>query len=454
MWLRIKRVLSNKTVMLRLAFTLLILLIVRLLSHITIPLYNIEPLKQYFIENSSQGNFLAILNAFSGQGLERFSILALGISPYITASIVVQLFQMVIPTFKEWSEQGEAGKQKMNRVTRYLAIILAFVQGLVLIIGTSQFSGGGGLAALDSIIIINAYDDPSILSFMRIPIVLYMALIITAGTAISIWFADLITKKGIGNGTSMLIVAGIVTSLPVMLQALWVRYITVDGRTGWDIVFYVLILLLYIGILLGVVYMQIAQRKIPVQYANRQGKSDSNIPMKLNAAGVIPVIFAQTIMSIPLTVAGLIRPSTGFLTGLVNWINEIFNFQQPIGFMLYVFLIVVFSFFYSFLTISPDKIADNLSKGNAYIPGIRPGDETKDYVARLLFKITVIGTVYLVILAVLPILTALVFGFTGAEAQVITIGGTSLLIIVGVAIETTQQVETDASQAEYSGIFK
>jgi preprotein translocase subunit SecY len=174
--------------------------------------------------------------------------------------------------------------------------------------------------------------------------------------------------------------------------------------------------------------------------------------MKINSASVIPVIFAQTILSIPLTIVGFTSGSQ--TSGLAGWINNIFNFQQPIGFILYVILIVIFSFFYSFLTINPDKIADNLQKSNAYVPVIRPGIETKDFIAKLLFKITVIGTVYLVILAVLPIITSIVFGFQGAEASAITLGGTSLLIIVGVAIETTQQVETDASQTEYSGIFR
>ena len=174
--------------------------------------------------------------------------------------------------------------------------------------------------------------------------------------------------------------------------------------------------------------------------------------MKINSASVIPVIFAQTILSIPLTVIGFTGANS--TTGAGGWINSIFNYQQPIGFILYVMLIVVFSFFYSFLTINPEKISDNLTKSNAYVPGIRPGIETKDFIAKLLFKITVIGTVYLVILAILPILTSIVFGFTDQEASAITLGGTSLLIIVGVAIETTQQVETDASQTEYSGIFK
>ncbi|MDO9630216.1 MAG: preprotein translocase subunit SecY [Acholeplasmataceae bacterium] len=436
MWLRIKRILSNKTVMLRLAFTLFILLVIRIGSHITVPLFDTAAITAFM---ASSGSFVAILNNFSGQALERFSILALGISPYITASIAIQLLQMVVPSFKELSEQGESGKAKLNQITRYLAIGLAFIQGFALIIGIST----NGSVLVPSL-------EASAVENYRYFFYVYMALVMTGGTALAIWLADLITKKGVGNGTSMLIVAGIVTSLPTMWTTLWTKYIT-NGGGGWDIVFFMLIIALYFGILLGVVYMQIAVRKIPVQYANRQGKSDSNIPMKINSAGVIPVIFAQTILSIPLTVVGFSGNST---TGVSGWLNSIFNYQQPIGFILYVLLIIVFSFFYSFLTINPEKIAENLSKSNAYVPGIRPGQDTKDFVAKLLFKITVIGTVYLVVLAVLPVLTAIVFGFTGTEAQAITLGGTSLLIIVGVAIETTQQVETDASQAEYSGIFK
>ncbi len=422
--------------MLRLAFTLGILLVIRIASHITVPLFDTRAITAFM---ASSGSFVAILNNFSGQALERFSIMALGISPYITASIAIQLLQMVVPSFKELSEQGESGKSKLNQITRYLAIALAFIQGFALIIGIST----NGSVLIPSL-------EASAVENYRYFFYVYMALVMTGGTALTIWLADLITKKGVGNGTSMLIVAGIVTSLPTMWTTLWTKYIT-NGGGGWDIVFFILIMSLYFGILLGVVYMQIAVRKIPVQYANRQGKSDSNIPMKINSAGVIPVIFAQTILSIPLTVVGFAGSST---TGISGWLNSIFNYQQPIGFILYVLLIVVFSFFYSFLTINPEKIADNLSKSNAYVPGIRPGQETKDFVAKLLFKITVIGTVYLVILAVLPVLTSIVFGFTGTEAQAITLGGTSLLIIVGVAIETTQQVETDASQTEYSGIFK
>lgn len=386
----------------------------------------------------ASGSFVAILNNFSGQALERFSIMALGISPYITASIAIQMLQMVIPQFKEWSEQGETGKQKLNKITRYAALAMAFIQGFALIVGISV----NGSVIIPSI-------EASVVDQFRYVFYIYMALVMMGGTALAIWLGDLITKKGVGNGVSLLIVAGIVTSLPAMWTTLWTKYIA-GGPSGWDLVFFILIILLYFAILFGVVYMQIATRKIPVQYANRQGKSDSNIPMKINSASVIPVIFAQTILSIPLSIIGF----SGASNTLTLWIENIFSSQKPIGFILFVILIVIFSFFYSFLTINPEKIANNLSKSNAYIPGVRPGEDTKDFVAKLLFKITVIGTVYLVVLAVLPIITAIVFGFQGTEAQAITLGGTSLLIIVGVAIETTQQVETDASQAEYTGIFK
>ena len=437
MWSRILNVLSNKRIMTRFAITLLIIAIIRFLSYITVPLFDTEQITRFI---NTSGSFIAILNNFSGQALSRFSIMALGISPYITASIAIQLLQMVVPSFKEWSEQGETGKRKLNQITRYLAVGLAFIQGFALIIGISV----NGSVIIPSI-------EASIISQYRYFFYFYMALVIAGGTAISIFFADLITKKGVGNGTSILIVAGIVTSLPSMWTTLWTKYISPADSTFWDLATFLLIIIIYFGILLGVVYMQAATRKIPVQYANRKGKSDSNIPMKINSSGVIPVIFAQTILSIPLTVVGLASQNSS--NSLVNWIQSIFTYTEPIGFILFVILIIVFSFFYAFLMVNPHKISENLSKGNAYIPGVRPGEETKDYVAKLLFKITVIGTAYLVILAVMPLLTSLLFGFNASEAQAITLGGTSLLIIVGVALQTTEQIETDANQETYSGIF-
>jgi len=414
----------------------MILLFVRILANTTIPLVEVGAVVDY-IQSS---DYFAILNSFSGQSLQNLSIMSLGVTPYITASIAVQLLQMVIPKLKEFSEQGETGKQKLNKITRYMALGLAFIQALALIMG---------LSTRGSLLVTSL--EASVADQYRYLFYAYMALVMASGTALAMWFASLITKKGVGNGTSMLIVAGIVTSLPTMMTVLWEKYIT--GATGgWSYVWFAIIILLYFGILFGVVFMQIAQRKIPIQYANRQGKSDSNIPMKLNVGGVIPVIFAQTIMSIPLSIIGAID-SNG-TSSLSSWFSAIFSSSEPIGYILYVVLIVIFAFFYAFLQINPQKMSDNLSKSNSYIPGVRPGIDTQDYIASLLFKISVIGTTYLVLLASLPIFTAAIFGFTSSEASIIRLGGTSLLIIVGVAIETTQQVETDASQNEYGSIFR
>lgn len=426
---RLATVLSNKKVMVRLAITLALLFVFRFVSHIPIPLFNSQAIADAI---NQEGSFFAIINNFTGGALGRFSVLALGISPYITASIVIQLLQMVIPAVKEWSEQGEEGKQKVNRVTRYLAIFLAFVQGLALIIGADK----KGSIFVPSITSPNAF------------LYIYMALIIAAGTAFTIWLADLITKKGIGNGTSLLIAIGITSSMPTMFATLGQTYLGANASFG-NVMIFVSVILLYLVILFGVVYLQIASRKIPIQYANRAnttaGKNDSNIPIKLNSAGVIPVIFASTIMSIPLTFTQLF--SENLSDG--GWMSQIFSSEKPVGFIIYVFLIVVFSFFYSFMTIDPEKIADNLSKSNAYIKGIRPGEDTKNYIARTLFKVTVIGTIYLVLLAIIPII-----GVLAGLPQAVTLGGTGLLIIVGVATETTQQIETDAEQNQYSGIFK
>lgn len=429
---RIKNILANKSVMIRTGITLLIILVFRIASYIPIPLFNVA----LVTSNESWGSgFLGILNSYTGQALSRFSVLSLGISPYITASIAVQLLQMVIPQMKEWQEEGDAGKAKTSRLTKYLALVLGFAQALLLILGTgvrgSQLQAGV---------------EDSFFNYF------YMALVVTAGTALTIWLADLITSKGVGNGSSILISVGVMTSIPVMIGTLDAKY----GHTGngWDIVLYIIVLLLYVLILLGVVYMNIAKRKIPISYSNRQGvlKSDSNIPLKINSAGVLPVIFASTLMSVPLTLIGFIEGSNTS-SAASQWINAIFNYQQPVGFILYVILIVVFSFFYTFMVTNPHKIADNLSKSNAYIPGVRPGEDTKNYIARILFKVTVLGTIYLVVLAVLPILTSIIFGFTGAAAANITLGGTGLLIIVGVAADTTTQMEAAANQETYQGLF-
>lgn len=430
-------VLNNGTIMKRLGFTLIVLFLYKLLTFIPIPLVDTQGMRDFFASDSE--GFLSILNTFSGNALSNFSIMALGISPYITSSIVIQLLQMdIVPIFKEWSEQGEVGKQKLNKVTRYVAIALGAIQGLLLLLGLSSSRDG---------IIINE-------AIGKVPVWLaytYMTISISAGCALILWLADLITRKGIGNGTSMIIVAGIITSLPSAATQLWTTYVQVNGAwaTEWtNYLKFAIIVLLYIGVIFGTVYVELAMRKIPVQYANRQGKTDSNIPMKLNSSGVIPVIFASTLMSIPLTVISVLNMNAE--TGAGKWLKICFSSSEPIGFILYILLIYLFTFFYAFMMINPEKIADNLQKQNAYIPGVKPGEETEAFVARLLFKITVIGATFLTILAVIPIITSWIFNLPSA----VTIGGTSLLIIVGVAIETTKQVETEATEKSYSGFIK
>lgn len=431
---RVKRVLSNKTVMLRIAFTFFILLLFRICSHIPVPLYDTEHIRS-LVEQS--GSFFAILNNFSGQAMERFSILALGISPYITASIVVQLMQTVLPTFKEWTEEGESGRHKLNRITRIFAVFISMIQALALLLGATTGLGNNLLPSFRG----HDYAGANI----------YMALVITAGSCATIYIADLITKKGIGNGSSILIAAGIVTALPVMFSTMWKKYV-IGNTVAWEYIWFIIITILYIIILLAVVFMEAAQRKIPIQYANRQaGAQDANVPMKINSASVIPVIFASTILSIPLTIGGFFGTSNK--EGAGYWIEQIFSFQKPIGFVIYILLIVAFSFFYSFMQIDPAKISENLSKSNAFIRGIRPGEDTKNYIAKTLFKVTVLGTTYLTILAAIPILTAVIFGLKDQEAQAITLGGTSLLIVVGVAVETMSQIETSAEKDTYQGLF-
>ena len=292
---KLKAIFTNKDVLKKMGITILILLAFRILVWVPIPLIDVQNLTGFIKQNE----FLAILNNFSGQALGNLSIMAMGISPYITASIVIQLLQMdIIPILKEWGEQGEAGKQKINRLTRIVALILAFIQSLVLLLGLGAARGG---ALIPRIL------EPKIIHYI------YMALVMTAGTAVAIFIGDLITKYGIGNGTSMLIVAGIVTSLPAMVTQLWTLYIKPPAGEALDIFLFILIMVLNVAVLIGVTYLELAKRKIPIQYANvraGRGKTDSNLPIKLNTAGVIPVIFASTILSIPLSMVGMTNQST------------------------------------------------------------------------------------------------------------------------------------------------
>ena len=432
---KFKKILSNREVVLKIMITFGLLLAFKVGTYIPIPLFDTTQVQGIFEE----ANFFGILNAFSGGGLSNYSILALGISPYITSSIIIQMLQLLIPPLKEYSEQGEVGKAKLNRITRYTSIVLALVQALVLLFGLGQSIG-------DILI-------PDIMVNSRIYILyyLYMAIVIAAGSAFTMWIADLITRYGIGNGSSIIISAGIISSIPTMFTTLSTKYLGANA-TGLNIFLFILVIVLYFAMILGVVYFEGAQRKIPVQYANRQASQGSDIPVKLNSASVMPVIFASTIMSIPMTILGVLQLDTT-TNDVAKWLEQIFTNSKPIGCILYVILIVFFSFFYSFMTVDPDKIADNLDKQGAYIPGYRPGEDTKVQLSKMLFRITLLGSIYLVVLALVPIIVSAAFSFTAQEASVITIGGTSLIIVVGVAIETFRQMETTAETKEYKGFL-
>ena len=427
---KLKRIFSNPDIIKRLAFTFLILLVFKLGTYIPVPLIDTNSIKQVLKGN----DFLTILNTFRGGGLSSFSVLALGISPYITSSIIVQMLGMIIPSMKEWQEMGEQGKAKSNRITRYITIAVAMIQALALL-----FS----LGSRPENILANSALAFGATWFLYI----YMAIVITAGSAFTMWLADIITKHGIGNGSSMIICAGIVSSIPNMFSTLYSSYLG-SAFSGANLAKYITVVVLYVAMIVAVVYFEAAKRKIPVQYANRQSNENSDIPVKLNSAGVIPVIFASTLMSIPLTIVGMLGYTTTS-SNVAYWLDQVFSSSKPIGMALYIIMIFFFSYFYSFLTIDPEKIGDNLSKQNAFIPGYKPGEDTKRQIAKVLFRVTTIGAIGLAILALVPIIVSMIFGL----GSTVTVGGTSLLIIVGVAIETFNQIEAESENDSYSKLI-
>ena len=411
----------------KILFTLMIFVVYRIGSYIPVPTINTSVL-----EASAQTPMLGFFDTLSGGALKRFSLFAMSISPYITASIVIQLLQMdVVPILSEWAKEGETGKRKLNQLTRYVTLVLAFVQAIAMSIG---FDLGYQGILLES---------HSVITY------LYIALTMTAGTAVMIFLADQITSKGIGNGTSMIIVAGILSRVPYMLNDLYTKYLV--NITLSNVLAFISVLALLLLTIIAVIYLQSATRKLPIQYANRHnsaqlsGRKDSFIPLKLNSAGVIPVIFAASLVSLPLTVVNFLPES-----GVANVIKAIFNYQQPIGFILYIVLIVAFTYFYAFVQVSPEKVAENLKKQGSYIPGVRPGVDTEEYLSKILSRITFIGAIYLVVIAGLPI----IFGAITDLPSSVEIGGTSLLIVVGVAIETAKQIQTKTMDQKYKGFIK
>ena len=402
---------DNKDLRKRIYFTLFCLGIFCLGSSITIP---------WATEIIDELGFLEIFNIMSGGGLRNFAIFGMGVSPYITASIITQLLQMdIIPYFKDLKEQGYVGRQKINKITRYLGIIIAFIQAYVLCVFFM--------------------DGSSVFEMLK------TTLVMTAGTAFCLWMGDQITRKGIGNGQSMLIMAGIILSMPNIFIGAYEGFVTAGTyATGLGILFFILFIISYILIIVGIIWVQLAERRIPIQYANRSssayGHQQSFLPIKINSAGVIPVIFASILTTIPSTIVGLIGNESA-----INFVNKYIVYTTPTGFLLYIILIFFFGYFYTFMVMNPEEMSKNLNKNGGYIPGVRPGDDTKDYIGNSLGKLTFAGSIFLVIIAGIPVVFSLLFDLNSS----VSIGGTGILIVVGVAIETYKQMESSLISRSY-----
>lgn len=411
-------------------FTLLVLLAFRLGAFIPVPGVDATALQQ------TDHTLIGFLNVFGGGALANFSILTMGIMPYITASIIMQLLQMdVVPKFTEWSKQGDVGRRKLAQFTRYFTIVLAFIQAAAMSFGFNRMYGG------------QLIKDESIATYVVIAIVL------TAGTAFLLWLGEKITERGVGNGISIIIFAGIVAGIPTAVNQLYATQIQDAGdalfiRLG----IVVLLLLVIVAVTVGVIYVQEALRKIPVQYAKRasgRGQStaaqQTHMPLKLNAAGVIPVIFAAAFFIVPQSLATFFGDNQ-----VTKTIVNIFDYSNPVGMVIYLGLIIAFTYFYAFIQVNPENVADNLKKQGAYIPGIRPGQDTQNYLTSTLYRLTFVGAIFLALVAVMPIL----FIKLASLPESLQIGGTSLLIVVGVALETMKQLESQLVKRHYKGFMK
>ena len=372
--------------------------------------------------------FLELINAMGGGALRQFSIFALGVMPYITAQIIMQLLQMdIIPYFSELAKEGPVGRQKINQITRYVGIIFAFIEGFAF---SFAFLG------------------------THVPVLehLYVATILTAGTAFTLWLGDQITQKGLGNGISLIIMAGIVETLPTMFAEAFQGLVLNSSLNNIiGILLFIAFVIVYFIIIIGVIFVEEANRKIPIQYANKSssayGAEQSFMPIKINSAGVVPVIFASSLLAIPATIAQFINN-----TSFTNFVNNYLNYTTPVGFVIYVVLIFLFGYVYTFIQIKPDEMAKNLQNNGGYIPGIRPGKDTEKYVSKVLSRLTVVGSTFLTIIAILPIVFSALINLAPnvSLSSSVTVGGTGLLIVVGVCLETYKQLEGSLVTRNYS----
>ncbi len=438
----------------RVLFMLAMLAVYRIGAFIPTPGINSDALDQLF--QSSGGTIFGFLNVFTGGALRRFSIFALGIMPYITASIILQLATVVVPYLEKLSKEGELGRKKITQYTRYLTVVLTLFQGFMTAIALEKAGG----------------DSLQIVTNPGWGFRLMVMITLTTGTAFIMWIGEQITERGIGNGISLIIFAGIVVGLPSAIQFIWVQLSTRE----WNIFEVILLVVVMVVVVAAVVFVERGQRKIPVQYAKRvvgrkvYGGQATHLPLKVNSGGVIPVIFAASIVAIPSTLGSLF--DNEFMRGMSNALSQ----GMPLYVLIYVAAIIFFCFFYVSIIFNPNEVADNIRKYGGYIPGIRPGRRTAEYIDRILSRLTLAGAIYLVLICLLP--EFMISGFkvqplpwvgpwlddllSSANMSWITtglgvtfyFGGTSLLIVVGVAMDTVQQIESQLIMRHYDGFLK
>lgn len=415
----------------KVVFTLGILFVFRLGAGIVIPYIDTSAITS---AATSSGIF-GIMNMLGGGTLEKFSLFSLGVSPYITSSIIIELLSMdVVPALTQWNKEGNTGKKKKDKVTRVLTLALAIIQG-----GSLTYAFDKGYSILAS---------SSIWTYV------YVVVVMAAGSMFTMWLGDQITIKGVGNGTSLLIFTGIVANLPNSFISSFKSMVIFGStyKTATSLAWYILFVLVYLAIVVFVVFEEGAIRKIPIIYATNtqtvmHTKESTNLPIKINSSSVIPVIFAASVLAAPRTIISFMKS-----TSTTQMIDNILNYQKPIGFVLYIVMIILFTFFYSNLQIDAKKISEDLKKSGGAIPGVRTGDDTKKYIGTVLNRVTVVGSLFLAIIASIPIIAPEIWKMTSNNA--LSLGGTGLIIVTGVALETVRAIKSMLTRREYHGYIR
>lgn len=416
---------KNKEIRTRIIFTLAMLFIYMLGA--VIPTPNVDHVK--LASSVSSNSILEMMSVLGGGQLQSFSVFSLGVGPYITASIIVQLLSMdIIPYLSELSKSGNKGKLQMDKITRYLGVVLGYIQAITLM---------------------NVYKD--VLIDTSWSSMFFMGTIMVGGTMFLLWLGDQITQKGVGNGLSLIIMSGIISRMPTTYRTAFTTMVSANNYAIQGILFFALYVVVNIAIVVLVIYMNQAVRKITIQYSSSsgapKGRNVNHLPLKINSASVVPVIFASAIIQAPIIVLSYVNQSWS----IFKFLNTYMQLTHPVGLTVYAILIVLFTFFYTHLTVDPEKISENFGKNNSYIPGVRPGKDTQKYITVILNRITMLGAIFLTFIAVLPHLLPIITD--GAIPASTAPGGTGVIIVVGVALETVKELQGRMAQRSYTGLF-